>query len=95
MNKLKVRWIDHGRKPTQKSNPLYPKGIDLDLSKGADMCCAQALPYPAKRCGMFMVTCELCGLKVAISTAGRPDDPRSVKLACKPLLHGGKNAKPS
>jgi C4-type Zn-finger protein len=41
------------------------------------------LPYPAKRCGLFLVICDKCGYSAAITTAGRPDDPRKVTLPCK------------
>jgi C4-type Zn-finger protein len=41
------------------------------------------LPYPAKRCGIYLVVCERCGYSAAITTAGRPDDPRKVTLPCK------------
>jgi hypothetical protein len=41
------------------------------------------LPYPAKRIGHYRIECELCGLRVACTTAGRPDDPRSIRIACK------------
>lgn len=40
------------------------------------------LPYPAPRCGIYAVKCEKCGLLVGFTTAGRPDDPRKVTLAC-------------
>jgi hypothetical protein len=80
---FEIEWIDGHREPRHPPNPEYPKGIDLDLSLGAAMACTVQLPYPAKRCGMYLVTCTDCHHLTAISTAGRPDDPRSVKLACK------------
>ncbi len=27
--------------------------------------------------------CKICGYRIAITTAGRPDDPRSVKIPCQ------------
>jgi hypothetical protein len=80
---MKVDWIDGKREPQHPPHPSYPNGIDLDCSFGAKRTCTQALPYPAKRCGYFEVECEVCGAKIAISTAGRVDDPRSIKIACK------------
>lgn len=80
---MTVEWIDGGREAQNPPNPDYPAGLDLDLSKGAKAACFISLPYPAKRCGYYLVTCDLCGLKSIVSTAGRADDPRSVRVACK------------
>jgi hypothetical protein len=82
---LSVEWQDFGREPQEKPNPNYPEGIDIDATMGAERACSVALPYPAKRCGVFIVVCDVCGLSMAITTAGRPDDPRSVKMACRPV----------
>jgi hypothetical protein len=78
-----VHWIDRGLEPRAKPDPQYPTGIDLDLSKGASATCTVQLPYPAKRIGCYSVRCEQCGTTAIVTTAGRPDDPRSIKLACK------------
>ena len=83
MKKIGVTWIDGNREPTQPPDPRYPKGIALDLSSRALRTCVVALPYPAKRCGIYHVHCNVCGLTVAITTAGRPDDPCSARLPCK------------
>ncbi len=79
--KFKLTWEDHGREPQCPPNPAYPDGIDVDASFGKTSCIAR-LPYPAKRCGLYVVECEICGIRVGITTAGRPDDPRSVKVPC-------------
>ncbi len=81
--RFKIEWIDAERKPQCPPNPKYPTGKDVDLSGGAMPQCCAALPYPAKRCGLYLVECPVCGLRVAVTTAGRPDDPRLVKMACK------------
>lgn len=78
-----IDWLDAGSEPTQKPNPNFPEGIDLDLSAGAETTCSTPLPYPAKRIGAYVIECRACGRRVGCTTAGRPDDPRSVKLACK------------
>lgn len=78
-----VTWIDRGCEPQCPPNPAYPNGMDTDISLGADTSCKVDLPYPAKRCGMYVVYCKACDQRVAITTAGRPDDPRSLRLACK------------
>jgi hypothetical protein len=80
---LKVKWVDSGAEPKNPPNPQFPDGVDLDISKGAFKTCSTRLPYPAKRIGYFMLTCDSCGMKGLISTAGRVDDPRSIKVACK------------
>ena len=78
-----VCWFDSGREPQCAPNPAYPAGIDLDVSGGALRSCVVSLPYPAKRCGVYRVACRACGYAVGVSTAGRPDDPRSVRLPCR------------
>lgn len=83
---FKIEWVDHGREPECSPNPDYPNGIDLDASKGQPVSCHITLPYPARRCGLYVLACTLCGMTAAITTAGRVDDPRSVKLACKVSL---------
>jgi hypothetical protein len=80
---LIVHWLDHKREPQCKPNPDYPEGVDVDISDGAARTCSTPLLYPAKRCGVYIVRCDLCGHTAGITTAGRPDDPRSVKLPCK------------
>jgi hypothetical protein len=81
---ITVHWIDSGREPRAAPNPEYPDGIHLDLSNGAERVCEVKLePYPTRRCGLFVLKCDVCGMSAGITTAGRPDDPRSAKLACK------------
>lgn len=78
----KVEWISHNRKARCKPNPKYPKGIDVDLAGKAKGCVVK-LPYPAPECGVHLVTCDECGVKAAITAAGRVDDPKSVRLRCR------------
>lgn len=80
---LKVEWFDRGRDPVCAPNPAFPNGVDVDVSFGAPDTCSTDLPYPAKRCGTYIVVCERCGYGVGVTTAGRPDDPRSLKIACR------------
>jgi len=78
-----IRWLDGGREPQVKPNPAYPAGKDVDATAGAQTSCRVALPYPAKRIGSYIAECKLCGIRVGVTTAGRPDDPRSVAIGCK------------
>lgn len=80
---LRAKWIDGGKEPSVAPNPSYPDGVDIDMSQNAAATCATDLEYPAMRIGHHLVTCKKCGLRVAVTTAGRSDDPRSVKVACK------------
>ena len=79
----KITWIDGRAEPKNPPNPKYPFGIDLDMSRGADRSCLIMLPHPARRIGYYDIECAKCGLRVAVSTAGRVDDPRSARVACK------------
>ena len=78
-----IQWFDAGREPECAPNPLYPEGIDLDPVVNATKKCTASLPYPAERCGYYVITCNTCGVIQACTTAGRPDDPRSMRMACK------------
>lgn len=78
-----VDWIGREREPQNPADPRYPNGIDLDISKGAKRTCSSKLPYPTPHCGYLYVECRTCGTNALITTAGRADDPRSVKLACE------------
>lgn len=80
---FEITWHDSGREPQVKPNPAYPKGIDLDASMSGRPFCMTALPYPAARCGHYLVVCRSCGTRVACTTAGRPDDPRSIRFPCR------------
>lgn len=80
--KHSVEWIDSGREPRVAPNPAFPHGIDLKSPQNGDWCYVP-LPYPAKRIGAYVVTCTECGSKIGCTTAGRPDDPRSIQVPCK------------
>jgi hypothetical protein len=82
-SRLSIHWVDGERESQCAPNPAYPNGIDLDVTNGASQACTVVLPYPAKRCGEYVIECEHCAMQVFVPTTGRPDDPRSVKLACK------------
>jgi hypothetical protein len=84
-----IEWIDGGKEPQCPPDPRYPSGIDIRLTAdtgAAGPTCTGALPYPAKRIGYYIVKCTTCNQSVVVTTAGRPDDPRSLQLACR-LTH--------
>jgi hypothetical protein len=87
MNDKSVHWLDGGCEPKVAPNLLFPDGKDLDITHGDEKACKIDLPYPAKRCGMYVITCKTCGTTTGVTTADRPDDPRSVKIPCKVLLN--------
>lgn len=80
-----VEFIPSGRGKAQcPPDPEYPNGIDVNATVPGQASCTVYLPYPAPECGHFKVVCGLCGTSVAITAAGRPDDPRSVTIPCRP-----------
>lgn len=80
---MRLTWLDEGRRTQHPPNPAYPNDIEVDCSGGAAVTCTQTLPYPAKGCGQYFLVCETCGRTILITATGQPDDPRSVKIACK------------
>jgi hypothetical protein len=85
MSQFTVKWIDRGKEPNCAPDAAYPAGVDLDCSEG-ERSCVTELPYPAKRCGVYIVDCKKCGMRVGVTTAGRADDPKSLRMSCKPVL---------
>lgn len=86
---IEVVFLDSGREPKEKPDPLFPKGRHIDMSGetlAIEAKCTHNLPYPAPRCGFYNVECKDCGLRVMISVAGRTDDPRTLTTACKRRL---------
>lgn len=81
---IDVKFIDSGRDPTQKADPRFPNGKRIDLTTAFDKkSCTRNVPFPAPRCGVYVVTCRTCGYSAAITVAGRADDPNMVTLPCK------------
>jgi len=79
----RVEWLDRGVEANTPAHPDYPNGVDHDISNGADNTCKMPVPYPALRRGYYLITCRTCGNQAVVTTAGRRDDPRSLKMACK------------
>ena len=82
MTQFVVKFLDRGRSPQCQPNPMYPEGIHLPDIPG-EKCCRATVPYPAPRCGLWLVRCKTCGATMAATCAGRQDDPRSVPVACR------------
>lgn len=78
-----IEWKDAERDAVCKPDPKYPDGVDLDVTRGKPLACKAFVPYPAKRVGAYVVTCKACGFRAGLTTAGRVDDPRSIKIPCK------------
>ena len=89
---IEVKFLSHNRKPKCAPNPAYPDGMDVDMTGGAKVACLANLPYPAECGGVWIVDCKTCGLRVGITAAGRPDDPRTAKLPCKAQFPTGDHA---
>jgi|SRR5262245_22628996 hypothetical protein len=83
MSNFKITWIDRGEEPKGTANPAHPHGVDIDMTRGLEPSCRASLPYPAPRCGYYHIACRSCGLTVMVTTAGRRDDPCSIRVACK------------
>ena len=77
-----VTWVDRKCDARCSPNPEWPAGIRLDMTRHGEGGCLYVLPYPAPRCGLYLITCRECGVAAAVTAAGRADDPVSVKLPC-------------
>jgi hypothetical protein len=79
-----VGWIWRSREPARSPpDPRYPRGTELDVTKGASVRCSLRLPYPAQGVGTWLIRCEACGWQGAVTAAGRDDDPMIVLIPCK------------
>jgi hypothetical protein len=79
---LIATWFSEHRRAQYPPDPAYPLGMSCDLSRGRPSC-AVALEYPAPCVGKWLINCDLCGTNAIVTAAGRPDDPHTVRLACK------------
>jgi hypothetical protein len=79
-----IEWLWRSREPARNPpDPRYPRGIALDLTKGASVRCSVSLQYPAPGVGTWLIRCEACGWQGAVTAAGRADDPTRVLIPCK------------
>jgi len=88
VDNLSATWLPRsgGRPPTQPADPAWPKGQDIDFADGrSDVpTCAATLPWVDNKIGLYLVDCSFCGQRVAITVAGRKDDPLATRLVCMP-----------
>ena len=83
-----LEWVDFEREPQHPPNPDYPKGIVVDCAPDKFIKYLIPLPYPAPRCGAYTARCTVCNVKLGCTTAGRPDDPCTMKFSCKCFDNG-------
>jgi hypothetical protein len=81
--RFSVDWIDGGRGAGYPADPSYPNGVGIDVAMDAPRACRVELPWPANGVGLWVVVCGACGYAVALGTAGRSDDPRTVRVPCR------------
>lgn len=83
---ISIEWKGAGRKATQPPNPGYPKGIVVRGKDNVPAC--KAIPkYPAPECGVWLLECSICGSSIAVTAAGRIDDPCEIWVPCKTALN--------
>lgn len=81
---IDVRFLDERRKATEPANPKFPHGMMVNLNVNPlARSCSYNLPYPAPRVGKYAITCRKCGFSVAVTVAGRDDDPRVITIPCR------------
>jgi hypothetical protein len=82
---FKIEFHDLEREPQVPFRRAHSWGVDVPVPIGSEetLHCRVALPWPAPRCGLWLVACLECGCKVAATAAGRVDDPRSVPVPCR------------
>lgn len=83
--KVTATWFGTGKPPTHPPNPAYPDGKDVDGRREGEAGCGIKLQVPAPNVGHWLVQCGTCGIQVAVTAAGRPDDPRNVIIPCGPM----------
>jgi hypothetical protein len=74
--RFKIDWVDKHREATYPADPSYPKGCAIDVALTKLNACRVELPWPAVRCGLFVVRCLACGFSIALEMAGRVDETR-------------------
>ena len=82
---FEITFKPSGRGPARcPTDPEFPEGVRANAQTRIGPSCTIEFPYPAPECGYFMVKCRTCGFHIAVTAAGRPDDPRSLTVSCLP-----------
>lgn len=80
---FEIFFVPSGRGKVQHpADPNFPDGVRSDGRAGPGPSCTIEFPYPAPECGYFIAVCLSCGFRVAVTAAGRVDDPRSLMVSC-------------
>jgi hypothetical protein len=79
---LIATWLSEARWAQHPHDPRYPLGLLFDASAGGP-CCEVALEHPTPCVGKWITNCDLCKNPCHRERGGRPDDPYTVRLACK------------
>lgn len=79
-----ISFVKSGRGKAQCApDPNYPEGVNATaITALGRPSCTIMFPYPAPECGHFVARCRRCSFSVAVTAAGRPDDPRSLTVTC-------------
>lgn len=82
-----TKWLDGGRPPQMDPDPQFPEGRDIVIPRAdndSHKACSTRIPYPPPNInvGQWLLTCKLCGFKLMVTAASRPDDPRSISFPC-------------
>ena len=84
---FRCSFVDRRGPPKVAPDPAFPTGKDLDVTRLDGPSCTVAIPYPAEERGVWIIECSRCKYRVAVTAAGRLDDPRSIRVPCKPMLN--------
>ena len=84
---IDVYFIDAGHRSDERPDPAFPTGrrVNIDGPLPTALCCYN-LPYPAPRCGTYVVECLECPVRHEIPVNGRSDDPYIITMPCKKQL---------
>lgn len=87
MTKLFVSWHSAGGKAQCPPDPDFPNGKPVEIAflpaeGDVSVCDEIELQHPAPERGLWVIECAVCGRKAAITAAGRPDDPSTVRVSC-------------
>jgi hypothetical protein len=84
MSAFEISWIWRSRLPAKcKPDENYPYGKATDMSAPGKPFCEVEFKYPAPGVGTWIARCKTCDFTMAVTAAGRADDPTKVRWACE------------